>query len=246
MSRFSAAGAVCALASVLSVSAGFATPAYAAGQATAIRLAAHPTSVAYGSKSGLYAWVTSDTGTPLAGRTVAFDIRRGTTWNYVGAARTDSNGRAVVLRTMTASGDFRARHVGDSRWAGSSSNPATIHVTASLGAKVVAEASRHAGKPYQWGATGPYRFDCSGFTLYVFARFGKRLPHNSAQQYSVVRHIPQSQKQVGDLIFTHDNGRIHHVAIYAGDGYIWHSPRSGDVVHKKRMWTGSYYVGRVA
>lgn len=246
MSRSRAAGAACALALFMSALIGLAAPAHAAGQATAIKLTAAPTSVPYGSRAGLHVYLTSNTGSPLGGRTVAFDVRRGSTWSYVGAARTDYRGKAVLVRTMTASGDFRARHVADSRWAGSSSNPATILVTASLGAKVVAEASRHHGKPYQWGATGPYRFDCSGFTMYVFGRFGKRLPHNSAQQYGVVRHIPQSQKQVGDLIFTHDGGRIHHVAIYAGDGYIWHSPRSGSYVHKKRMWTSSYYVGRVA
>ena len=247
LSRNRAAGALAALALFLSALIGLATPAHAAAEATTVKLTASPRSVTYGSRAGLHVYVASGSGTPLAGRTVAFDIRRGTTWGYVGAARTDARGMAVLVRTMTASGDFRARHVGDTRWAGSSSNAATILVTAApLGAKVVNEASRHAGKPYQWGAVGPDRFDCSGFTMYVFSRFGKKLPHNSGQQYSVVRHVAQSQKQVGDLIFTHDNGRIHHVAIYAGDGYIWHSPHSGSVVNKKRMWSTSYYVGRVA
>ena len=246
MSRHRAAGTLVVLALFLSALIGLAAPASAAGQPTLVKLTASPSSVPYGAKAGLHVYLASDTGSPLAGRTVAFDVRRGSTWAYVGAARTDYRGRTVLVRTMTASGDFRVRHVGDSRWAGSTSNAATILVTASIGSRAVGEASRHAGKPYQWGAVGPDRFDCSGFTMYVFSRFGKSLPHNSAQQYGVVRHVPQSQKQVGDLIFTHDNGRIHHVAIYAGDGYIWHSPRSGSVVHKKRMWTTSYYVGRVA
>ena len=83
-------------------------------------------------------------------------------------------------------------------------------------------------------------------TLYVFSRFGKSLPHNSGQQYQSVRHVARSDKRVGDLIFTYNAGGIYHVAIYAGNGYIWHSPHSGDVVKKSQMWSQSYYVGRVA
>ena len=32
----------------------------------------------------------------------------------------------------------------------------------------------------------------------------------------------------------------------SGNGYIWHSPRSGDVVKHSPIWSNSYYVGRVA
>ncbi|MDP9183913.1 MAG: NlpC/P60 family protein, partial [Actinomycetota bacterium] len=42
--------------------------------------------------------------------------------------------------------------------------------------RLMNEAARHKGQPYVYGAAGPTRFDCSGFTLYVFSRFGKRLP----------------------------------------------------------------------
>ena len=28
------------------------------------------------------------------------------------------------------------------------------------------------GTPYEWGATGPNTFDCSGFVQYVYAHFG--------------------------------------------------------------------------
>ena len=246
MSRHRAAGVVTALALFLSALIGLATPASAAAQATTVKLTPSPASVAYGGKAGLHVYLTSDTGTPLAGRTVAYDVRRGSTWSYVGAAKTDSRGKAVLVRTMTASGDFRARHAGDSRWAFSSSNPVTIRVVAGLGGRAVGEAARHAGKPYQYGAAGPSRFDCSGFTMYVFSRLGRSLPHNSAAQYGAVRKVDPRQIQVGDLIFTHDRGRIYHVGIYAGDGMMWHSPQSGKVVNKARIFSRTYYVGRVA
>ncbi|HTL24785.1 MAG TPA: NlpC/P60 family protein, partial [Mycobacteriales bacterium] len=94
--------------------------------------------------------------------------------------------------------------------------------------RVMTEAARHKGQPYVYGWAGPTKFDCSGFTLYVFGRFGKRLPHNSARQYGVVHHIGTSHRQVGDLIFFRDSsGHIYHVGIYAGSGRIWHAPHSG-------------------
>ncbi len=112
--------------------------------------------------------------------------------------------------------------------------------------RTIAEAKSHAGKPYRWGATGPRRFDCSGFTKYVFARMGKSIPRTSRDQYRASQKISKSNKRVGDLIFTYSgSGRIYHVGIYAGNGYMWASPKSGDVVRRQRIWTSKYVVGRV-
>jgi cell wall-associated NlpC family hydrolase len=113
-------------------------------------------------------------------------------------------------------------------------------------ANILREAKRHEGKPYQWGAVGPYKFDCSGYTLYVFKRFGKSLPHNAARQYSSIRHISKSNRQLGDLIFTRNSsGSIYHVGIYAGNNRIWHAPRSGTTVKLSAIWSSNYVVGRV-
>ena len=113
-------------------------------------------------------------------------------------------------------------------------------------AAVVNEAAHHKGQPYVYGAAGPTRFDCSGYTLYVFSRFGKRLPHNSAQQYGAVRHISKGSLAVGDLLFfRNSSGRISHVAIYAGSGRMWHSPHSGTVVKLASVYSSNYVVGRV-
>ncbi len=112
-------------------------------------------------------------------------------------------------------------------------------------AQVVTEASRHRGAPYQWGAEGPTRFDCSGYTRYVFARFGKSLPHNAASQYASVRHIAKNRMIIGDLIFfLNSSGRISHVAIYAGGLTMWHSPHSGTVVKHVAIYSSNYLVGR--
>ena len=119
---------------------------------------------------------------------------------------------------------------------------------ATFGQQVVAEASRHQGKPYYYGATGPSRFDCSGFTLYVFSRFGKRLPHSAANQYNApgVHHVVKANKVVGDLIFMKSSsGRITHVGIYAGSNRWWVAPKSGDHVKLQTLYSTNYVVARV-
>jgi cell wall-associated NlpC family hydrolase len=122
---------------------------------------------------------------------------------------------------------------------------ATAQTSATYQHKVITEASRHKGAPYQYGASGPSRFDCSGYTRYVFAKLHKSLPHNAAQQYSGVRHVARNKLQAGDLLFfRNSSGRISHVAIYAGGGYMWHAPHSGTVVKRVKVYSNNYVIGR--
>ena len=114
-----------------------------------------------------------------------------------------------------------------------------------IGQQAVSEASRHQGQPYVYGAAGPTRFDCSGFTLYVYGRFGKRLAHSASTQYSQTRHIAKYSKAVGDLIFMRESsGRIGHVGIYAGGNRWWVAPKSGDHVKLQTLYSTNYVVGR--
>ena len=111
--------------------------------------------------------------------------------------------------------------------------------------RLIAEAKKHYGKPYRWGATGPSSFDCSGFTGYVYRKLGKSLPRDSRSQYRATIHVSKSAKRVGDLIFRYSSsGRIYHVGIYAGGGKMINSTRTGDVVRKSTV-KGRYKVGRV-
>ncbi len=123
---------------------------------------------------------------------------------------------------------------------------ATPAEAATYQSRVINEAAHHRGQPYKYGAAGPTRFDCSGFTLYVFGRFGKRLPHNSAAQYNAVHHVAKSRLAPGDLIFfRNSSGRISHVGIYAGSGKMWHSPHSGSSVRLAAVYSSNYVVGRI-
>ncbi len=117
----------------------------------------------------------------------------------------------------------------------------------SLGQRAVSEASRHYQKPYKYGAAGPSRFDCSGFTMYVFSRLGRSLPHSSSAQYNArgVTHISRSQVRPGDLVFTIRSGSIRHVGIYAGSNLMWASTQTGDVVRKQSLSGRTLVFGRV-
>lgn len=115
----------------------------------------------------------------------------------------------------------------------------------SLADRLFEEAAKHVGKPYAYGATGPGSFDCSGFTGYVFRRVGISLPRSSQDQRNAVPRVSAGDARPGDLMFSHDSsGRVYHVAIYAGDGQIWDSPRPGERVGKRDIWTQRYTFGR--
>jgi cell wall-associated NlpC family hydrolase len=117
--------------------------------------------------------------------------------------------------------------------------------TVSAAPAILREAARHAGAPYRYGAAGPRGFDCSGYTMYVFSRFGVRLPHNSGAQRAATRRIPASERRPGDLIFFHTgSGRVTHVAIYAGGNMMWHSPHSGLTVRRAPIYSSRVSYGR--
>jgi cell wall-associated NlpC family hydrolase len=119
---------------------------------------------------------------------------------------------------------------------------------ATLAARALGVAASKKGAPYQWGAVGPYRFDCSGLTLYSFKRVGARLPRTAAAQYNSTKHITKSARRAGDLVFFHSgssSSSVYHVGIYAGHNRIWHAPKTGATVRLEKIWTGRVWYGRV-
>ncbi len=116
---------------------------------------------------------------------------------------------------------------------------------ATVGEQALRVAASKQGSPYQWGATGPNRFDCSGLTQYSFKRVGKSLPRVAADQYNRTRHISAGSRQAGDLVFFHSGSNVYHVGIYAGSNKIWHAPKPGTTVRLEKIWTGSVWYGRV-
>lgn len=81
------------------------------------------------------------------------------------------------------------------------------------------------GLPYRWGGNGQGGFDCSGLVVYLYRALGVNLPRTSREQW---RALPPVRGEVrpGDLLFFGRGGRVDHVAIYIGRGYMLHA--SGD------------------
>jgi cell wall-associated NlpC family hydrolase len=122
---------------------------------------------------------------------------------------------------------------------------ASAMVSATTGDHALAWARSRRGSPYQYGATGPHRFDCSGLTRWVYARLGKSLPHSSSRQAHDVERISRSHARRGDLVFFYGYGGVYHVGIWAGRGYIWHAPFPGSHVRRQHLWTSQVFFGRV-
>ncbi len=110
--------------------------------------------------------------------------------------------------------------------------------------KVLAEAAKHKGARYVFGATGPYAFDCSGFTQYVYRKAGKNIPRTASQQRQYLHVISRSQVKAGDLVFVRSGSGASHVAIYAGGGMWWESSRPGTPLGLHKAWTTNVSYGR--
>lgn len=113
-----------------------------------------------------------------------------------------------------------------------------------LKVKALNTAAAQKGDPYQYGAAGPSRFDCSGLVYYSYRQHGKTLARTAQGQYNKSRKISRSSRQPGDLVFFGGTYSIYHVGIYAGNGYIWHSPKPGRRVEKVKLWTSNVRYGR--
>ena len=98
-------------------------------------------------------------------------------------------------------------------------DPADLDGT--VGAKVVSMAMPFLGTRYRSGGASPNGFDCSGFTMYLYAQLGYSLPHSATAQYKNCGYaVAKSDLQPGDLVFFSDSSHaIGHVGIYIGNGY---------------------------
>jgi cell wall-associated NlpC family hydrolase len=183
---------------------------------------------------------------PVAGRAVRLEIRYpGGSWRRHSTTTSNPNGVVAVRVTLGRTHYVRLQFAGDETHAASTSGRATVTVRPA-GSPVVREAARHKGKPYGYGASGPHRFDCSGYTSYVYRKFGRPLPHSSRGQRSKTRRIAKSARRPGDLVFFHGaGGGVYHVGIYAGGNYMWDSPRAGKRVNRRPIFSARVSYGRV-
>jgi cell wall-associated NlpC family hydrolase len=101
-------------------------------------------------------------------------------------------------------------------------------------AAAIAFARAQVGKPYQWGATGPGSYDCSGLVYAAYAAAGIHLARTTYQWQQDGPVIPLTQIQPGDLLFSAGSDGTPtnpgHVVMYLGGGQVIQAPQTGQDV----------------
>ena len=113
--------------------------------------------------------------------------------------------------------------------------------------RVLRTADSYVGVKYVWGGNTPSEgFDCSGFTKFVFAKYGIALPRTAREQVRSGAPVAADFRALrpGDIMLFAEPGQaISHVAIYAGDGRIIHAASSvGGVGYTDLNAGGDWFV----
>lgn len=149
-----------------------------------------------------------------------------------------SDKRQETSRSITK---FREKTAEESNKTENTSNVAS----SGNGSSVVATANQYIGSRYIYGGTAPSGFDCSGFTSYVYKRYGVSLSRTAAGQYSNGVAVSKGELQPGDLVMFGKSG-INHVGIYIGGGKMIHAANPSRGVTTDTINSGYYginYVG---
>ena len=145
----------------------------------------------------------------------------------------------VEAAPRSASNTSSARSNGSSNRSSSSSSSTASQPAAPAPQKaatggVLGIAASLVGIPYRYGGTTTAGFDCSGFTQYVFRQAGISLGRTTYQQYAQTRAV--SNPQPGDLVFF-GGSSPYHVGIYAGNGMMYDSPRTGKSTSLRKIFS---------
>ena len=111
------------------------------------------------------------------------------------------------------------------------------------GSQIVDVARTKLGCDYEYGASGPDTFDCSGFTSWVFKQFGISIPRSASDQSRGGVSVSYSNLKPGDLVFfdIENKGKVSHVGLYTGNGKMIHSPDEGQVVKEVTIDNNRYW-----
>lgn len=94
------------------------------------------------------------------------------------------------------------------------------------------------GTPYRWGATGPDRFDCSGFVWSIYQEIGINFERASARTLFARFAAPPAEEQYkfGTLVFF---SGLAHVGVVADANGFYHASRHHGVIYSKfdDYWT---------
>jgi len=97
------------------------------------------------------------------------------------------------------------------------------------------------GSPYRWGATGPNRFDCSGFVWSIYQATGINFERASARNlFARFEPAPvEEQFKFGTLVFF---SGLTHVGVVANEHGFYHASRHHGVVYQE---FNEYWLKRI-
>lgn len=97
------------------------------------------------------------------------------------------------------------------------------------------------GSPYRWGATGPNRFDCSGFVWSIFHATGINFERESARNLfaHLVAVDEDEQFRFGTLVFF---SGLTHVGVVADEHGFYHASRRQGVIYSE---FNEYWLKRI-
>ena len=145
-------------------------------------------------------------------------------------------------RILLVAAAFVVAAIGLARPAPARAATAVPSISAELAANARMEANAwhyalaQKGKPYEWGGTGPYGFDCSGLVYASFRSRGLTLPRTTYGMLDsphLIR-ISKAQARPGDLAF-YGSG---HVEFYDRGNWTYGAADSGTLIgyHLMSQW----------
>ncbi|MFF7602297.1 C40 family peptidase [Streptomyces mirabilis] len=188
------------------------------------------------------------------------------------------NGRDLTKRSQLQAAILQYNHSTEylanvlgwiDQYTAAAKSPALKNVSGTVRTVLEAALSQR-GVPYSWGGgstNGPSTgiccspsgksgaditgFDCSGLTLYAYAKAGVQLPRTAAAQAGAGKRIPPSlgtrALKPGDLVFYAYapglDSTIYHVGIYLGSGQMINAARPGTVVRLDAVNAMSGFAG---
>jgi cell wall-associated NlpC family hydrolase len=160
------------------------------------------------------------------------------------AAQQAEQASAAAAASATSSASSSASSAGTGSTSSRSMATEAIASSGSTGQAAVYQAAlQYVGTPYVFGGATPAGFDCSGFIMYVYAKFGVSLPHSVGSQGAMGTTISASEARPGDVVVFNDGS---HDGFYAGNGMILDAPKPGGYVSVRPLWTSAVHYVRFA
>jgi peptidoglycan endopeptidase LytE len=106
---------------------------------------------------------------------------------------------------------------------------------------LMAAIDQRLGTPYRWGATGPNRYDCSGFVWAIFQATGINFERASARNlFARFEPAPvEEQFKFGTLVFF---SGLAHVGVVADEHGFYHASRHHGVIYSE---FNEYWLKRI-